>query len=147
MDPASIYYAKCDLHEAVAILQEVCDKHEYSLWSLRGDPTKLQLPPDSVALRTSIHSEPVVSPREVPAETCLGTAHIVNVDENKTRISFQGDDLAGNPLPNGPKNKLPKFCEYFELILEVKEVSLTDEETGGPTRVFNHLADTGPIPA
>ncbi|MFA9405472.1 MAG: hypothetical protein ACERKX_06610 [Anaerolineales bacterium] len=88
-----------------------------------------------------------MSAREVPQETCLGTAHIVNVSENKTRISFQNDDLAGNPLSEDRKHQLPKFYEFFEILLEVKEVSLTDDETGGRTRVLNELADTGPIPA
>ena len=147
MDPACIVYAKCDIKETVSLLKEVCEKHDYSLWSLRGDPSHLHFPPKSVALRTSIHTEPVVSAREVPQETCLGTAHIVSVSENKTRISFQDDDLAGNPLSGDREHRLPKFYEFFEILLEVKEVSLTDEETGGRTRVLNHLADTGPIPA
>jgi hypothetical protein len=69
------------------------------------------------------------------------------VSENKTRISFQNDDLAGNPLPKDRKHQLPKFYEFFEILLEVKEVSLTDDETGGRTRVLDKLADTGPIPA
>jgi len=147
VDPACILYAKCNLEETVSLLQEVCKKHDYSLWSLRGDPSHLRFPPKSVALRTSIHTEPVESAREVPLETCLGTAHIVSVAENKTRISFQDDDLAGNPLQWDRKNELPRFCEYFEILLEVKEVSLTDDETGGRTRVLNQISDTGPIPA
>ena len=147
MDPACIVYAKCDIKETVSLLQEVCEKHDYSLWSLRGDPSLLRFPPKSVALRTSIHTEPVMSAREGPQETYLGTAHIVNVSENKTRISFQNDDLAGNPLSGDRKHQLPKFYEFFEILLEVKEVSLTDDETGGRTRVLNELADTGPITA
>ncbi len=147
MDPVCIVYTKCDLAETVSLLQEVCEKQDYSLWSLRGDPSHLRFPPKSVALRTSIHSEPVLSARDVPQETCLGTAHIVSVSENKTRISFQNDDLAGNPLPGNQEDKLPRFYEFFEILLEVKEVILTDDETGGRTRVLNQLTDTGPIPA
>jgi len=147
VDPACIVYAKCDIAETVTLLQEVCEKYDYSLWSLRGDPSHLRFPPKSVALRTSIHTESVQSARDVPQNTCLGTAHIVSVSENKTRISFQNDDLAGNPLPGDRKHQLPKFYEFFEILLEVKEVSLTDDETGGRTRVLDKLADTGPIPA
>ena len=147
MDPVCIIYTKCDLEETVSLLQEVCEKQDYSLWSLRGNPSHLRFPPKSVALRTSIHTEPVLSAREVPQDTCLGTAHIVSLSENKTRISFQHDDLAGNPLTGDRKHQLPKFYEFFEILLEVKEVILTDDETGGRTRVLNHLSDTGPIPA
>ena len=147
VDPACILYASSDLTDTVKILQEVSHKQGYSLWSLRGDPSHLQLSSKTVALRASIHTEKIDSSTEIKDESYLGTVHIVSVAPERTRLSFQCDDLAGNPLPASSPPDLWKFCEFFDLMLDVKGVKLSDEETGGRTQLFQQVTDTGPISA
>jgi hypothetical protein len=145
VDSACVIYAKCDLANAIKTLQEVSQKQGYHLWSLRGDPAHLQFTSKTVALRASIHTEKIDSSGEIGDSSYLGTVHIVSVSPDRTRLSFQRDDLAGSPLGPDACPDLPKFCEFFDLMLDVKGLKLSDDETGGRTQLFKPVVDTGPI--
>jgi len=47
------------------------------------------------------------------------------------------------------ENRAPlfDFFEFFANYVELKGVILEDVETGGKTRVFGEMNDTGPLPA
>ncbi len=145
MDPTYVLYAKCDIANTFDILHETSDKYHYWLWSLRGDPTLLQFSDKTVALRASIHDEKVSPNGEMSDEHCLGTVHIANVAPERTRVTFQRDDLAGTSLDNQLHKQFAEFCNYFDLLLDAKGEKLSDDETGGRTKFFEPLADTGPI--
>jgi hypothetical protein len=145
MDPVYVLYAKCDIAKTFSILQETSEKYHYWLWSLRGDPTLLQFSDKTVALRASIHNEKVSPNGEFTSDYCLGTVHIALVADERTRVTFQRDDLAGTSLENQLHLQFAEFCDYFDLLLDANGEKLSDDETGGRTKYFEPLVDTGPI--
>ena len=145
MDPAYVLYAKCDIAKTFDILQETSEKYNYWMWSLRGDPSLLQFSDKTVALRASIHDEKISLDGEISTEHCLGTVHIANVSADRTRVTFQRDDLAGTSLDNNLQTKFSEFFDYFDLLLDANGEKLSDDETGGRTKYFEPLVDTGPI--
>jgi len=147
MDTASVLYTACNISQSINLLNEAIDKYGYSLWSLRGDPASLHFSPMTSALRVSILSEPRNLQLEPPIESIVGTAHFVSVSPIRTRINFVCDDLMGEMLDNGKRTSLFDFFEFFVHFVELKGVILVDAETGGATRVFEEINDTGPLPA
>lgn len=99
------------------------------------------------ALRVSILSEPRRPQQEPPIGSTVGTAHLVSVSPIRTRISFVCDDLMGELLEHENRALLFDFLEFFENFVELKGIKLADDETGGKTRVFGEMNETGPLPA
>ncbi|MCK5635055.1 MAG: hypothetical protein KAI06_08205 [Anaerolineales bacterium] len=99
------------------------------------------------ALRVAILAQPRESQLEPPIESIVGTAHLVSVSPIRTRINFTCDNLMGELLEHNNRAILFDFFEFFVHFVEVKDVILADAETGGKTRVFSELNDTGPLPA
>lgn len=147
MDTASVLYTACNISQSIKLLIEAIGKYGYSLWSLRGNPALLHFSPMTSALRVSILSEPRDPHLEAPIESIVGTAHLVSVSPIRTRISFVCDDLMGEPLEHENRAFLFDFYEYFINFVELKGVILADAETGGKTRVFGEINETGPLPA
>ena len=147
MDTASVIYTACNISQSIKLLIEAIDKYGYSLWSLRGDPTSLHFSPMTSALRVAILAQPRESQLEPPIESIVGTAHLVSVSPIRTRINFTCDNLMGELLEHNNRAILFDFFEFFVHFVEVKDVILADAETGGKTRVFSELNDTGPLPA
>lgn len=98
------------------------------------------------ALRVSIYSQPRDPQIEPPAESVIGTAHLVSVSPIRTRITFVCDNLMGELLDQKNRAPLFDFFEFFANFAELKDVILADAETGGKTRVFNEMNETGPLP-
>lgn len=147
MDTASVLYTACNISQSIKLLIEAIDKYGYSLWSLRGDPASLHFSPMTSALRVSILAKPREPQLEPPIESIIGTAHLVSVSPIRTRINFTCDNLMGELLEHKHRAILFDFYEFFVNFVEVKDVMLADADTGGKTRVFNELNDTGPLPA
>lgn len=147
MDTASVLYTACNISQTIKLLIEAIEKYGYSLWSLRGDPTSLHFSPMTSALRVSILSQPRDSQLEPPLESVVGTAHMVSVSPIRTRITFICDDLMGELLNHINRAPLFDFYEFFANFAELKGVILADAETGGKTRVFSEVNETGPLPA
>ncbi len=147
MDTASVLYTACNISQSIKLLIEAIDKYGYSLWSLRGDPASLHISPMTSALRMSILSQPRNSQLEPPLESIVGTAHVVSISPIRTRITFVCDNLMGELLNQKNRPHLFDFYEFFANFAELKGVILADAETGGKTRVFNEVNETGPLPA
>jgi hypothetical protein len=147
LDPATVLYTSCDLNVAFALLRKASEQQNFSLWSMRGDPSSLQFTPHMVALRVGIYNQPVRARTTPPAEAGVGTAHLVKVTPGRTRISLQVEDLAGDPLPASVGDQFEGFCAEYERLLQELDVLMADSETGGRTRVLGVVADTGPLPA
>ena len=147
MDTASVLYTACNISQSIKLLIEAIEKYGYSLWSLRGDPSTLHFSPMTSALRVSILAQERDPQLEPPIESAVGTAHLVSVSPIRTRITFVCDDLMGEELDQ--KNRVPlfDFFEFFANFSELKGVILADDETGGKTRVFGEVNETGPLPA
>lgn len=146
MEPATILYIQGTLGDSMRLLVEACQKFGYFLWSLRGDPSLLQVMPNATAFRVSIFPNLLGTNRPPALESSIGTVHIVNVKDGRTRVSLQREDLAGNPLPNRANNEYSVFCASFEDYLQAEDYLLSDIETGGKTTTFKKLADTGTLP-
>lgn len=148
MTPADIVYARSNLGETIRLLFKACETYGYTLWSLRGDPMSLQYGPSTNSMRVSVYASHIDPHKALTAESCLGTAHVVQVSPEKTRITFRHDDLAGAPLPEGREPAFDKYVAFFKEMLDFNKKILSDLETGGMTSVLNnHVADTGPLPA
>jgi hypothetical protein len=145
MEPIVILYAQCGLAETIFLLNEASNEINYGLWSLQGDPSALQITPSSIAMRVSIFTEEVHTQHDPPMDLIVGSAHVIKVTPEKTRICFRRDDIVGEPLPDDTERELLEFSDYFGKVLEEEELRLTDEETGGRTVLLNQLADTGPL--
>ncbi|NIS81122.1 MAG: hypothetical protein GTO14_13170 [Anaerolineales bacterium] len=146
MEPATILYIQGTLGDSMGLLAEACRKFGYFLWSLRGDPSVLQVMPNTAAFRVSIFPNLLGSDRPPELESSIGTVHLVRVQDGRTRVSMQREDLAGNPLPKQTKEEFSMFCATFEDFLQIEKCLLTDLETGGKTTVFKKMADTGTLP-
>ena len=147
MDTASVLYTACNISQTIKLLIEAIEKYGYSLWSLRGDPASLHFSPMTSALRVSILSQPRDPQLEPPLESVVGTAHLVSVSPIRTRITFICDDLMGEILNHINRAPLFDFYEFFANFAELRGVILADAETGGKTRVFGEVNETGPLPA
>ena len=147
MDTASVLYTACNISQSIKLLIEAIEKYGYSLWSLRGDPASLHFSPMTSALRMSILSQPRDPQLEPPIESTVGTAHLVSVSPIRTRITFVCDNLMGELLDHRNRAPLFDFYEFFVTFAELKDIILADSETGGKTRVFNDVNETGPLPA
>ncbi len=146
MDTASVLYTACNISQSIELLIEAIEKYSYSLWSLRGDPAALHFSPMTSALRVSIFSQPRDPQIEPPSESIVGTAHLVSVSPIRTRITFVCDNLMGEILDQKNRAPLFDFFEFFANFAELKGVILEDAETGGKTRVFSEVNETGPLP-
>jgi hypothetical protein len=145
MDTASVLYTACNISQSIKLLIEAIEKYGYSLWSLRGDPAALHFSPMTSALRVSILSQPRDSHLEPPVESIVGTAHLVSVSPIRSRITFICDNLMGEALDQKNREPLFDFYEFFTNFVELKGVVLADVETGGKTRVFGEVNETGPL--
>jgi hypothetical protein len=145
MDPIVVLYAQCGLAETVFLLNEASSEKNFGLWSLQGDPSTLHIAPSAIAMRVSIFTEKVQTPHDPPMDQIVGSAHVIKVTPEKTRICFRRDDVVGEPLPDEAEEGLLEFSDYFGQVLEEENLRLTDEETGGRTVLLNQLADTGPL--
>jgi hypothetical protein len=146
MEPATILYVQSDLRGAMALIIEACQKLGYFLWSLRGDPGSIRVMPNVVALRVSIFPNLVGAHRPPELESSIGSIHLVKISEERSRISLQREDLAGNPLAESKTKDFSIFCALLEDYLESQQILLSDQETGGKTRALRIMADTGPLP-
>lgn len=147
MDTASVLYTACNISQSIKLLIEAIEKYGYSLWSLRGNPAALHFSPMTSALRVSIFSQPHGPKLEPPLESIVGTAHVVSISPIRTRITFVCDDLMGELLDQKNRSHLFDFFEFFANFAELRGVILADAETGGKTRVFGEVNETGPLPA
>lgn len=146
MEPATIFYVQSDLGGTMALILEACQKLGYYLWSLRGDPGSIRVMPNVAALRVSIFPNLVGGHRPPELENSIGSIHLVKVSDDRSRISLQREDLAGNPLHESKSKDFSVFCAALEDYIESQGVLLSDQETGGKTRVLRIMADTGPLP-
>jgi hypothetical protein len=146
LEPTAILYAKCDIAAARDLVVDLCNLFGYGPWTLQGHPSTLQVSSSAIAMRIAIFNQQVRDNHNLSWEEAIGTAHIIKVSPDRTRICFRHDDLAGRTLPFIFREKFNQFCAWFDRMLNQKELGLSDFETGGST-VRLDRPDTGPLAA
>ena len=147
MEPVRVFYTNSSLQHTVSLLCKVGEDLGYTLWSLQGDPSHIRLSPKSVAMRISIFFGKFTSQNELTPERSIGTAHLVQVDDDRIRINFQREDMLGQTLAEEVQPVLARFCEAFDGSISNQDLKLSDQETGGRTSLLDRLSETGPLPA
>lgn len=147
MEPVRVYYTKSSLQQAVKQLCQVGDDLGYTLWSLQGNPSHLRLSPKDAAMRISIFFGKIASQNELTPERSIGTAHLVQVADDRIRINFQREDMLGQTLAEEVQPVLGRFCDAFDGFISNRSLKLSDRETGGRTSLLDRLSETGPLSA
>ena len=144
MEPTAILYAKCGIAEARDLVVDLCNLFGYGPWTLQGHPSSLQVSSTAIAMRIAIFKQQIKTNYDLSWDDAIGTAHLIKVSPDKTRICFRHDDLAGKTLPFIFRDKFNQFCAWFDRMLSQKEMGLSEMEVGSPT-VRLDQPDTGPL--
>jgi hypothetical protein len=118
MSTVAVAYTKQSVAEAIDILCKACDQCDYSAWSMEGPVGSRPATRPFIARRICILSEQVEFDKDFPADSIIGTAHLIRINQERTRIAFCREDLSGNPLSNSVDAALEEFCLRFIHILD-----------------------------
>ncbi|MGD8759013.1 MAG: hypothetical protein PVJ07_02035 [Anaerolineales bacterium] len=137
MNTATVVYTKESVAEAIDILCKACDHYGYTAWSMEGPVGSQPNTRPFIARRICIVSKQIESDQELPADSIIGTAHLIRISQEKTRIAFRKEDLSGNPLGTSVEAALEEFCLWFIRILDSRDLRVP---------VVDPKADTRPLP-
>jgi hypothetical protein len=97
-------------------------------------------------MRISIFFGKFNSQNELTPDRSIGTAHLVQVADDRVRINFQREDMLGQALAEEVQPVLRRFCDAFDGRISTRDLKLSDQETGGRTSLLDRLSETGPLP-
>jgi|Deesub1362A_J573_1020465.scaffolds.fasta_scaffold00976_2 hypothetical protein len=112
MPTLHVVYLQASLDQAVKHLGHACRALGVRPWSLRGDPTLLQISPSAIAERFYL-AKPLPSYEAQGAEEDIGTVAITCTDDHRIRVAFLNEGPTGTPVRGRAETQLIEFCLYF----------------------------------
>ncbi len=125
MPTIHVVYLQASLDQAIKHLGHACRTLGLRPWSLRGDPTLLQISSNAIAERFYL-AKPRPAYDIKGGEMDVGTVALTRTDDQRTRVAFINEGPTGAPVGGRAETELIEFCLYFTHWVESSGVKAPD---------------------